>query len=903
MDAVSDVTRRAARAGTALFAAALAAILLAPAPTPAQDVPTPESVIGFELGSDYRLADHDQLTEYYRQLDAASDRMMLREVGTSVQGRTMYVAYVSSRENLQNLERYREISRRLARAEVDSAEARRLSRQGKAFVWIDAGLHSTEVSPSQAMPRTAYRLVTSDDPEVRKIRENTIVMLMPVMNPDGLDIVVDWYREQKGTRFETASLPTLYHEYTGHDNNRDWFMLLMPESQAVAQQIWHRNYPQIVYNHHQAGEPPPAIVIPPFADPMNPNIPDRVTTGVNTIGSAIAQRMAKKDMPGVESRETYTMWWNGGMRTAPYFHNQMGILSEVMSTAYATPREYDPEEFPESMRRPSVMHANPWEGGWWRLSDQVAYDRVASMAVAEVGADMKEKWLFGNWQMANRAVQKGESGDPYAWVIPAAQWDEGAAHELVSVLRRNGVEVHRATGSFRAGGRQYDRGTYIAYAGQAYRQVLMDLMEPQDYPTQRQYPGGPIETPYDLAGWTLPMQMGVDVDRPGDPFEAPTEVVEAVDVSPSPSAVSGSGPVHLITTKRNDAFGAVNRLLADGAEVSRAAGSFRAAGRDWSAGTFLVRGDRDRLEEVASESGLEVVGVGQGPDVETLSLSAPRVGLYRSWDPSMDEGWTRWIFEQWDFQFETVRDADLRGGDLSSFDVIVFPRQDADDILHGNAPGTMPEKYVGGVGVEGTANLKRWVENGGTLVTLDRASEYATRVLGVPVENAVAGVPRQEFFIPGSLIRTEVDTSDPLAWGMQDTAAAYYVQSLAFDPVPVASEPNGAEGPKTASRQMDVAVRYAGDDLLMSGWENGAREQLGGEAAMVRVPMGEGTVVLTGFRAQFRAQPRGTFKLFFNALYSSTTQGLPFESTHAGEMAVGGSSGSGSVEAVAAGAN
>ena len=901
MDAVSELSSRMARAVTTALGAALAALLLAPVPGAAQDVPTPESVIGFELGSDYRLADYDQLTEYYRQLDAASDRMVLREIGTTAQGKPMYLAFVSSRENLQDLDRYRDISRRLARAEVDSTEARRLSRQGKAFVWIDAGLHSTEVSPAQAMPRTAYRLVTSENPEVQKIRENTVVMLMPVMNPDGLDIVVDWYREQKGTRFETAPLPTLYHEYTGHDNNRDWFMMLMPETRAVAQQIWHRNYPQIVYNHHQAGEPPPAIVIPPFADPMNPNIPDRVTTGVNTIGSAIAQRMAKNDMPGVVSRETYTMWWNGGMRTAPYFHNQMGILSETMHYDYATPKEYDPEDLPERYLRPSVMNANPWKGGWWRLSDQVAYERTASMAVAEVAADMKEKWLFGNWQMAHRAVEKGESGDPYAWVIPAEQWDDGAAHELVSVLRRNGVEIHRATGSFRAGGQQYGEGTYIAYAGQAYRQVLADLMEPQDYPTRREYPGGPIDTPYDLAGWTLPMQMGVEVDRPAEAFDAPTEVVEAQDVAPSPSAVTGSGPVYLVTTKRNDAFRAVNGLLADGAEVSRAAASFDAGGRSWSAGTFLVRADRDRLETLASETGLEVVGAGQGPDVETVALEAPRVGLYRSWEPSMDEGWTRWLFEQWDFQFETVRDADLRSGDLSSYDVIVFPQQDADDILHGNAPGTMPEQYVGGVGVEGTANLKEWIEGGGTLVTLDRASEYATRVLGVPVENAVAGIPRQDFFIPGSLVRTEVDTSDPLAWGMQETAAAYFVRSLAFDPVPVASEPNGAEGPKMAERQIDVAVRYAGDDLLMSGWENGAKEALGEEAAVLRVPMGQGTVVLTGFRTQFRAQPRGTFKLLFNALYSSTTEGLSFETTHAGEMAVGGAGDAGSGRAVAAG--
>ena len=909
MDAVSDVTRRATRGGTALLAAALAAILLAPAPSPAQDVPTPESVIGFELGSDYRLADYDQLIDYYQAAARASDRMQLQEIGTSVQGRTMYLAVISSAENLRDIDRYREISRRLARAEVDSAEASRLSREGKAIVWLDAGLHSTEVSHAQAMPKFVHRILTSDEPEVRKVRREAILLVMPVMNPDGQDIVVDWYREQLGTPFETAPLPTLYHEYVGHDNNRDWFMMVMPETRAVADQLWHEWYPQIVYNHHQAGDPPPTIFAPPFADPMNPNIPADVTRGVNTVGSAITQRLDEKGLPGAVSRETYTMWWNGGMRTAPYFHNQIGILTEVYSSDYATPEHFDPESLPDnygsgrSTRRPSVLQPSPWDGGMWRLSDQVAYENVASMAVAEIGADMKQNWLFRSWKLASQAVEEGQTGDPYAWVIPAGQWDEGAAHELVSVLRRNGVEVHRATGSFTAGGEQYAEGSFIAYAGQAYRQVLADLMEPQAYPDRRQYPGGPPITPYDLAGWTLPMQMGVEVDRPAEPFDAPTEVVQGQQVSPSPSTVSGSGPVYLITTQRNDAYRAVNRLLADGAEVSRAAESFSTGGRSWPAGTFLIRAERGRVQAVARDAGLQVTGAGQGPDVATVSMEAPRVGLYRSWDPSMDEGWTRWVFEQWDFQFETVRDADLRGGDLSSFDVIVLPQQDADDILHGNAPGTMPEEYVGGVGVEGTANLKRWVESGGTLVTLDRASEYATRVLGVPVENAVAGVSRQEFFIPGSLIRIEVDTSDPLAWGMQDTAAAYFVRSLAFDPVPAASSPHGAEGAVSVEREVDVAVRYGSDDLLMSGWENGAREQLGGEAAVLRVPLGQGTVVLTGFRTQFRAQPRGTFKLLFNALYSSTSQGLPFESTHAAEMAVGGGDRPGMQEAAAAGTN
>jgi len=406
----------------------------------------------------------------------------------------------------------------------------------------------------------------------------------------------------------------------------------------------------------------------------------------------------------------------------------------------------------------------------------------------------------------------------------------------------------------------------------------MDMMEPQLYPDRRQFPGGPPITPYDLAGWTLPMQMGVQVDRVDEPFDRVGEPVTARSVEPGAGTVQGSGPVWMLTSARNDAHGAAWSLLGRGASVERATSGFTAAGTSWPAGTFLVRGDRGGLEELAGEHGLHFRGAGQGPDVETVAVAGqPRIGLYRSWVANMDEGWTRWILEQWGMPYDTLRDDDVRRGDLSSYDVVVLPEQDARGILNGHAEGTMPEEYTGGVGVEGAAALDRFVRGGGTLVALDHASEFATRQFGLPLENAVAGLSDEQFFIPGSLIRLSIDTTDPLAWGMQEETAGYFVRSLAFDVIPPAAEEEGAEGPKRGDRQVDVAVRYAGDDLLMSGWELGARDHIGGHPAAVRVPHGEGQVILTAFRPQFRAQPRGTFKLLFNALLASTTEDLPME--------------------------
>jgi hypothetical protein len=853
----------------------LLGLLLSVAVTTALEaqVPRPADVFGFEPGADYMLADYTQLTEYYQRLAAASDRVQLREIGRTTRGLPMFVLFISSPENLAQLEHWRSISERLARARVPEDEARRLAREGRAIIWIDSGLHSSEVAHAQHAPKLAHYLATDDSEETRRFRNDVIVLLMPGMNPDGHEIVVDWYRRQRGTDFETTSTPEVYHEYVGHDINRDWFMITQEETRNVSRVLYSEWYPQIIFNHHQTAPFPARIFIPPFADPVNPHIPPLVVRGVNMVGEHMAKRIEEEGMPGVVSRMTFTMWWNGGMRTVPYFKNMVGLLSEV-GHASATPRFHDPDSIPEyfgtgthriSAREPSVYYANPWQGGWARLGDAVQYHFVSSLGAIDIASRLREDWLLNIWRMGRDAIAAGQQGGPYAYVLPMdeTQWDTGEAVNLINTLRRGGVEVQRATAPFEAGGRSFAAGTYVVPAAQAYRAYVVDLMEPQVHPHHEQFPGGPPQPPYGgLSGWTLPIQMGLRVHRIEEPF---TVQAAAIDVAPPPAgSVTGNARFGwLLTPNRNASAIALNRLLAAGARVNVVTAPFEADGRTWEAGTFVVASGRraaDLVNTAAQELGLDFVGVAASPPASVQRVRQPRVGLYRPWTSNMDEGWTRFVLDQHEFAYTTLRDRDIRSGDLSRYDVIILTDQAAQSILRGHQPGRMPEEYTGGLGEQGVAALRRFVERGGRLVAFDGATDFAIEQLGLPVRNAVAGVDRTQLYVPGSLIRLNVENRHPVAFGMQRDGAAFFQESRAFE--------IGTGNANDA--RVEVVARYAADDVLLSGWEIGAQQHIAGRPAVVRVPHGQGDAVLIGFRPQFRSWPTGTFKLVFNSIFGST---------------------------------
>jgi len=448
---------------------ALAAILLLVTRLGAQ-VPHPADVYGFTPGDDYKLATYDQMLEYYQRLDAASDRVKMREIGKSVLGRPLLLLIISSEENMRQLEKWRNMSEQLARGRIDEETARRFATEGKSVAWIDGGLHATEVAHAQMTSLLAHKVATEETSEMQQIRENTILLLMPVMNPDGLDIVAAWYKRNLGTPFETTRPPWLYHHYVGHDNNRDWFMNNMPESKAVTQVIYNEWYPQIVYNHHQTSPSWTRIFLPPFKDPVNPNIHPGVTTGVNLVGSAMAHRFAVNNMPGVVSDVIFSMWWNGGMRTVPYFHNMVGILTET-AHATPTPRFFDPDSMPKQIadRRGGglptsgmdIFYPNPWKGGVSHFRDPVNYMLTASMAVLRIASDRREQWLYNIYSMGRDAIKKGETDSTFAYVISSDQWNSGEELSLVNLLQIGGVEIHRALKAFKAGGEEYSAGSFI----------------------------------------------------------------------------------------------------------------------------------------------------------------------------------------------------------------------------------------------------------------------------------------------------------------------------------------------------------------------------------------------------------------------------------------------------------
>lgn len=541
----------------------------------------------------------------------------------------MYLLFISTEENLAQLDKWKDISTKLARVQVGDEEAVKLSEEGKAIVWVDGGMHSTELAHGQMTSELAYTLATSETAEMQKIRENVITLLMPVMNPDGLDIVVDWYRKNQGTAYETSRPPILYHYYMGHDNNRDWFMNIMPETYNVTKILYNEWYPQIVYNHHQSSPSWTKISLPPYADPVNPRIHPAITAGVSEVGSAMTKRFSLENMPGAIADNFYTMFWNGGGRTVPYYHNMIGILTETGHTT-PTPRFYDPEKLPKTVAGGTptdgtdIMYPDPWKGGESHFRDAVDYMLTATWATLDLAADRKSNYLHNIYKMGKSAVEKGTAEDLFAYIISKEQWDSFEAVNLVNVLLQGGIEIEKATKDFTVNGKEYEEGSYVIYTAQAFRPYLLDLMEKQNYPTRFQYPGGPPDTPYDLAGWTLPMQMGIDVDKIAESFEAPTEKVTNL-VEYYEGDVNRNGAFgYALSVNTNASVVATNKVLKAGGTAYKSMTEFKAGKETFPAGSYIVSGEKEMMESLADEYGLKFTGLSAKPEVQLKKSTCPK---------------------------------------------------------------------------------------------------------------------------------------------------------------------------------------------------------------------------------------------------------------------------------------
>ncbi len=833
----------------------------------AEEVPTPESQLGYRPGADFRLTRWPAVVEYFRKVDRTSDRVVVRELGRTTEDRPYIMAIVSAPEALARLHDYQELQHRLSDPRLDGTTTPTDDPIGrsKAVVVITCSIHSSEPASTFMAMELLHELATKDDPDTREVLDKTILLLVPSANPDGIDKVAAWYERSKGQPWEGSGMPELYHKYAGHDTNRDWFMLNLVETRLLSRVLYREWFPTLLYDVHQMSARGPRLFVPPFHDPIDTNIDPRVEQGIFLVGAHMASELAAAGKSGIATQAIYDNWWNGGNRTTPQRHNIVAVLTEAASVKLATPLFIDKSELVGGQRgfpdhRPSVNFIDPWPGGWWRLRDIVDYELICAHSLLTLAARYKDRFQTNLQAMARDAVNRGSKEPPFAWAIPRDQPDPARAAEMVRILHATGIEVHRAGTTLEVGGVSIAEGSWILPAAQPYRAHIKDLMERQDYPS-RFTATGAAEAPYDVSGWTLPLQMGVRTAAIDQPFAFERGALESID--PIRGTVKGAedARVYKLQGEANDDFILINELLKIRVPVRRLLGR-----EEKPEGTFLYEATpqaRDMLNRVLPTVSSQIEGDVEdfGPNLYALGqvfeVGFPRVALYQPWNPSMDEGWTRFVLERFHFAYTTVHDSDIRAGNLNArFDALVLPSIDPRMLRSGYGPNDSEPAYTGGLGAEGATGLRSFVNSGGTLICLAKSSDYAIEQLGLPVKNAVAGLKTSEFYGPGSIVRAEVsDGSRPTAQSVRGEVSVYFDRSLAFEATDLKHAPA-------------TILRYAATNVLESGWLLGP-EKIQGKAAVVDLSHGDGRVILFGFPPQNRAQTHGTFRLLFNALLSA----------------------------------
>jgi hypothetical protein len=907
----------------------------------AQKITSPKEQFGHDVGDDYWLANYTQYVEYLHKLDKESDRLTVVEIGKTEEGRPELTAIITSPENHKKLAQIKEANRKLALADgITEDQARQLAKDGKTVVWIDGGLHATEVVGTQQLIETIYRLTSKTDPETMRILNDTVI-LCTLVNPDGMELVSDWYmRTTDPLKRSTNGIPRLYQKYIGHDDNRDFYMMNQSESVNANKMMYREWYPAIMYNHHQTGPDGAVLFAPPFRDPFNYNFDPLVVLGIDMVGSAIHTRLAVENKPGAVMRSgaPYSTWFNGGIRTMSYFHNQIGILTEIIGNP--TPVEIP---FVLDMQLPRADVPNPIAPQTWHFRQSIEYEMTNNWAILDIASKRHEDFLFNMYKMAKNAIDKGNRDnwtihpkridaareaieaaaagssrggadigprggrgggpgggragrapvaiyntvlhdpklrDPRGLVVPVGQPDFLTATKFVNILIKGGVVVQRAKTAFTIAGKEYGAGSYVVKSAQPFRAHVMDMFEPQDHPDDIPYPGGPPRPPYDVTGYNIAYSMGIKYDRILDGFDCPCENIPdlaplpAGQIAPAPSATGG----YLLSHQVNDAFVAVNRLLKAGEEVDWLKSPWTVGGKTYPVGAMYIPAKPTTLpilQKLTADKGLNFGAVDARP-TDVLKLKPVRIGLWDQYGGSMTSGWTRWLFEQYEFPFEVVYPQTLDAGNLNAkFDVLVFP--------DGGIPGgesrggggfgaqppadSIPAEFrnrLGRVSIATTVpQLQRFVQNGGTIVTIGSSTAFGYQ-LGLPVRDALVervgggverSLPREKFFVPGSILEARIDNTQPLAWGMDDRAYVFYDESPAFRLLPDAE-----------LKGVKPIAWYDSPTPLRSGWAWG-QQYLDQAVSIIEAQVGKGHVVLFGNEVNWRDQPHGTFKLLFNGIY------------------------------------
>jgi hypothetical protein len=842
-------------------------VLVTPLAKAQQKITSPEDFFGFQLGSDRNMARWDKIVDYYYLLEKESDKLKVINMGPSTEGNPFLVVIVSSADNLANLSRLQEVNAKISDPRgIEESEIKKFVKEGRAVICQSMSLHATEIGGTQMAPELTYDLITRNDEETQRILDNVVFFLIPSFNPDGQIMVTDWYRKTLGTEYEGVGLPWLYHKYVGHDNNRDGDFLNMIESVYAAKIMYRDWVPQAYIDHHHMGSYGARFYVPPYGEPMRPYADPLIWREHSWYGAHIAYKLEEAGKAGILNAAQYPGWGHFGWHWITPFHNIAGMLTESASASLATPLYIHPDQLQGGARQFPEYEAqttfpNPWLGGWWKLRDIVEQKYIAAWALLDLAARNKETVLWNAYLKAKRQTERGAQGTPKAYVIPTTQHDHLTAIKMVNTLMLSGIEIKQAQKKFMTGGNIYPEGSFTISLAQPKMGLIRNLLGRTRYADNawtRDKDGAPLR-PYDLATHTMNEFMGVRVDPINELAEG--DFVILTNAVPTIGEVKAGDEGYRLDGRLNASFKAVNLLLDKGVKVQR----IDSAESELRPGDFVVsKGPEAVLQYVAKQAGADFAALNGELNVKTHEVKRMRTGMYQRYmGGNMDEGWTRFVLEQFSFPYTSILDDEIKKGNLNAkYDVIILPDDSTATITGEKQPESeyrrprtsYPPEYRSGIGEEGVKALKTFVESGGTLVTFGGSCNFAIAKLSLNVRNVVENMSSKDFFCPGSTLKVTFDNNHPLAYGMPDEGLVLFRSSPTF-----------AISPSQHNERYETVVRYVNKDLLRSGWLIGEKH-IAKKAAMVSAQLGKGQVVLIGFRTQHRSQTHGTYKLLFNAL-------------------------------------
>ena len=853
------------------------------AQTENNEIKTPKEFFGFQPGADRMLFNYDALTKYLQHVADKSPRVSMVEIGKSPMGKKMYLTFFSSGQNISKLDRLKTINKELAlNDKLTKEQVKSYTSEGKVFILGTLSMHSTEVGPSQAAPLLAYTIATTTDPELLGWLENVVYMIVPSHNPDGMDMVVNHYMNSKGTKYEGGSLPEVYHKYVGHDNNRDFVTLTQSDNKAVAKIYNTEWFPQVMVEKHQMGSTGPRYFVPPMHDPIAENIDEKVWNWTWIFGSNMAKDMAADGLAGVSQHYLFDDYWPGSTETA-IWKNVIGLLTECASVQFAKPIYIEKNELAVGGKglgeyKKSINMPMPWEGGWWRLSDIVAYELSSTYSIIKTASYHKKDILVNRNALCKEEVEKGKTLAPAYFVMSAKQHDKGELIGLITLLNEHGVEVYKTNKRLEYNKKVIEKGDYIVPLAQPYRAFIKEVMEKQKFPERHYTPGGEMIRPYDITSWSLPLHRGVaayEINEVVEDIEANSVKIEfplKLEMEHTEGAKTIVFPV-----TNNESFKVAFAAMAQGLEVSRVTKCSKVGDVNLNTGDFVIPisgKNSDQLHKIFNQITVNPITLTDEISENIERLDMPKIALVETNFHDMDAGWTRYIFDTYTIPFTVLKPGKIVSADITKFDVIIFPDNNKSILLDGKYKGSsgaysIPSydpRYTKGIGKEGVQRLMKYVNDGGTIVSWGlstglflgaqsiKISEKEKEEFQLPVSDISDAIKKKGLYVPGTLLNIELLENHPLTLGMPKTAKVFSRGRPVF-----------ATTIPYFDTDRRVIANYPEENVLASGYAKN-NDLLKGKSAMVWAKKGKGNFVFYGFYPQFRASTTGTYKLLFNAL-------------------------------------